>query len=127
MLSSAPVAPTIPVTDLAKAREFYEGMLGLNVKQEDQGEGLLIEAGEGSMLYLYKRPPAPSQHTLASFHVKDLDAEMDELIAKGVVFEQYDMPGLKTDEKGISQMGDMRGAWFKDPDGNILALDEESK
>jgi predicted enzyme related to lactoylglutathione lyase len=127
MLSNAPVAPTIPVTDLAKAREFYEGMLGLNVKQEDEGEGLLLEAGKGSMLYLYKRPPAPSQHTLASFDVQDLDAEMDDMIAKGVVFEQYDMPGLKTDEKGIAQMGDMRGAWFKDPDGNILALHEETK
>ena len=127
MLSNAPVAPTIPVTDLKKARDFYEKTLGLSVKQEDEGEGLLIEAGQGSMLYLYKRPPAPSQHTLASFHVKDLDAEMDDLIAKGVVFEQYDMPGLKTDEKGIAMMGDMRGCWFKDPDGNILAHDEESK
>ena len=127
MLANAPIAPTIPVTDLAKAREFYEGKLGLNVKQEDEGEGLLLEAGKGSMLYLYKRPPAPSQHTLASFHVQDIDAEMDELIAKGVEFEHYDMPGLKTDEKGIAVMGTMRGSWFKDPDGNILALDEERK
>jgi predicted enzyme related to lactoylglutathione lyase len=127
MLSNAPIAPTIPVTDLAKARKFYENDLGLSVKQQDGDDGLLIEAGKGSMLYLYKRPPAPSQHTLASFHVNDLDAEIDELTSKGVKFEQYDMPGLKTDEKGIAVMGDMRGAWFKDPDGNILALDEEKK
>jgi catechol 2,3-dioxygenase-like lactoylglutathione lyase family enzyme len=127
MLAKAPIAPTIPVTDLEKSREFYEGKLGLAVKQQDGEDGLLLEAGEGSMLYLYKRPPAPSEHTLASFHVQDLDKEMDDLIAKGVKFEHYDLPYLKTDEKGIAVMGDMRGAWFKDPDGNTLALDEESK
>jgi catechol 2,3-dioxygenase-like lactoylglutathione lyase family enzyme len=126
MLSNASITPTLPTTDITRAREFYEKKLGLTVKHESE-EDIIFEARDGYKLYVYRRPPAPSQHTLASFHVEDLNAEMDELIAKGVVFEHYDMPGLKTDEKGVVQMGDIRGAWFKDPDGNILSLDEGKK
>jgi catechol 2,3-dioxygenase-like lactoylglutathione lyase family enzyme len=126
MLGNLPVAPTIPVTDMKRAREFYEGVLGLTVKKENK-MGLLLEAGEGTMLYLYQRGPSTADHTLAAFTVPDIEKTVDELTEKGVTFEQYDLPGLKTNEKGIaiSEGEGEKGAWFKDPDGNILAVGEE--
>lgn len=128
MLSSFPVAPTIPVTDLARAKEFYEGKLGLTVDKEN-ADGISFKAGNGTSLYIYKRGPSKADHTLASFQVDDAEAMVDELTAKGIVFEQYDFPGLKTNEKGIAEMSGEgeKGAWFKDPDGNILAIGEELK
>jgi hypothetical protein len=61
-----------------------------------------------------------AQHTLASWEVDDIASVVDELEARGVVFEKYDLPGLKTDEQGIADLGSTKAAWFKDPDGNIL-------
>jgi catechol 2,3-dioxygenase-like lactoylglutathione lyase family enzyme len=126
MLSDFPVAPTIPVTDLQRAKTFYTEVLGLTVDKENPG-GISFNAGGNSKLYIYKRGPSKADHTLASFVVKDVEAEVDALIKKGVVFEQYDFPGLKTDKKGIAVLADEgeKGAWLKDPDGNILAIGEE--
>ncbi len=126
MLGSAPVTPTLPSTDLKRSREFYEGKLGLSIDKETE-DSISFKAGGGTKLYVYKRPPAPSEHTLAGFSVGDLEATVDELSKKGVKFEKYDMPGLKTNEKGIatSEGEGVRAAWFKDPDGNILAIDQE--
>ena len=128
MLRDAQVCPTLPTTDLKRAREFYEGVLGLKVTHASEG-GIAFEAGNNSAIYVYERPPSPAQHTLASFQVDDLEAKVDEMSAKGIVFEQYDFPGLKTDEKGIaiSEEEGERAAWFKDPDGNILAVNEKMK
>jgi len=128
MLSNASVAPTIPVTDLARARAFYEGKLGLTVVEEHTG-GISFKVGDNTQLYIYKRGPSKADHTLAAFRVDDVEAVVDELTAKGIVFEQYDFPGLKTDEKGIAVMESEgeKGAWFKDPDGNILAVGESLK
>ncbi len=126
MLSDFPIAPTIPVTDLKKARDFYEGKLGLKVKKEEKS-GITFEAGENTFFYVYQRGESKADHTLASFLVKNVEAVVDELSDKGIVFEQYDYPGLKTNEKGIATMEDEgeKGAWFKDPFGNILAVGEE--
>jgi len=126
MLGDKPVAPTIPVTDLAKAKAFYQGKLGLSLEKE-MPAGITFKAGGNTYLYLYKRGQSTADHTLASFLVEDIEAAVNELSAKGIVFEQYDFPGFKTNEKGIAVMGDEgeKGAWFKDPDGNILAIGEE--
>lgn len=126
LLSNAPITPTLPTTDLDRSKKFYTEKLGLTIKKEDAG-GVTFNAGSGTQLYVYERGPAPSEHTLAGFMVDDLEATVDELTAKGVVFEQYDFPGLKTNEKGIARLDDEgeNGAWFKDPDGNILAVSEE--
>jgi len=126
MLTNSPVTPTLAVTDLKRARDFYEGKLGLRPDASMTDEmGVLYNAGEGTNLYLYLRPnPSTADNTQVSFRVLDIEKSMDELLANGVSFEHYDMPemGLKTDEKGVAVMGKVKSAWFKDPDGNILSI-----
>jgi catechol 2,3-dioxygenase-like lactoylglutathione lyase family enzyme len=122
---SAHVEAVIPVSDRARAREFYEGTLGFRTLREDPDLGIWLEGGGGSRFFVYESVGSgQSRATLASFVVDDLDGAMDELRGKGVMFEEYDMPGMKT-ESGVATLGDVRGAWFKDPDGNILAVSEE--
>ena len=125
MLVDYPVAPTIPVTDLKRASEFYEKTLGLPIIREEK-MGIAFQAGKNTALYIYQRGPSTADHTLAAFMVDDLEAMVDEMAKKGVTFEQYDLPGLKTNVKGIAvpEGEGEKGAWFKDPDGNILAISE---
>jgi catechol 2,3-dioxygenase-like lactoylglutathione lyase family enzyme len=124
MLGEHPAAATIAVSDLARARKFYEETLGLQVKMEDPG-AIMYGSGDSVVLVYPSQFAGTSQATVATWAVPDLDAAVDELASKGVTFEQYDMEGLKTDERGIAALGDtLRGAWFKDPDGNILNVGE---
>ena len=124
VLTNSTVSPTLVSTNLDRSKDFYGNKLGLKEDPSMTDEnGVLYQAGNGTNLYLYKRPNPPvADHTLVSFKVDNLEAEITELSQKGVVFEHYDMPGLKTDEKGIATMGPVKSAWFKDPDGNILSL-----
>ena len=124
MLGDSRVTPTIAVTDLERAKDFYENKLGLKLDSSmSDMDGVLYNAGEGTNLYIYVRPNAPkADHTLASFKVNNIEEAINELSPKGVVFEHYDMPGLKTDNKGVATIGPAKSAWFKDPDGNILSL-----
>lgn len=126
MLATAPVFPSLPSIDLQRSKEFYAGKLGLAIIKESAG-GVLFGAGDNTKLYVYKRGPSKADHTLASFNVKDLEETIAELLEAGIVFEQYNFPGLKTDEKGIaiSKEEGEKAAWFKDPDGNILAVNQE--
>ena len=126
MLSGAPIAPTLPVTDLAKAKEFYHDKLGFTIIKELPGS-IAFQAGENTRFNVYKRGPSKADHTLAAFLVQDVEATVDELIKQGIVFEQYDFPGLKTNEKGIAELPQEgeKGAWFKDPFGNVLAVGQE--
>lgn len=127
MLNSFPVYPTIPVTDIKRAKEFYERVLGLKAIDKTR-EGIVFEAGRGSKLYVYKREPSKADHTLAGFSVDDVEKIVDELSEKGVKFEQYNVKGwIETNEKGIAEMDGNKAAWFKDPDGNILAVDDMGK
>jgi catechol 2,3-dioxygenase-like lactoylglutathione lyase family enzyme len=125
MLGSSRVSATIPVRDPGRSRDFYEGTLGLTVKQEIADGGFEFDGGGGSSLYVYptEENAGKSPATLASFEVEDARATVDDLRGKGVTFEEYDMPGLKT-EDGIAEFAGARGGWFKDPDGNILAIFE---
>jgi catechol 2,3-dioxygenase-like lactoylglutathione lyase family enzyme len=123
MLKNSPVTPTIPVTDIKKAKDFYQNKLGLKLDDKQMPDGLLFEAGEETLLYIYERGKSTADHTLASFKVDNIEQEIKELTEKGILFEQYDLPnGLVTDENGIATMGNVKSAWFKDPDDNILAL-----
>jgi catechol 2,3-dioxygenase-like lactoylglutathione lyase family enzyme len=126
-LSDCQVIPTIAVSDMSKAREFYEGVLGLSNGEDKPDGGVRYPCGQGSEIHVYPSPgnAGKSTATLAGFEVSDIEAAVDELIAKGLTFEQYDMDPIKTDERGIAQLGDSKGAWFKDPDGNILSVDQE--
>ena len=123
MLSDNPVFPSIRVSDIKAAREFYEGKLGLEIIYKNKGE-LLLLAGKGSRVYLYEGEKSVATHTLAVFYVKDIHKKIEELKKSGVEFEHYDFAGIKTDEKGVANQGNKKGAWFKDPDGNILALSQ---
>jgi catechol 2,3-dioxygenase-like lactoylglutathione lyase family enzyme len=117
------VCPTLPVVDIKRARKFYEDKLGLKVIKEDPGPGLTLEAGKGTSIYLYQRAATKADHTVANFIVADIDAEVKLLKSKGVKFEEYNIPamGIKT-VNSIATMNGMKGAWFKDTEGNILGI-----
>jgi catechol 2,3-dioxygenase-like lactoylglutathione lyase family enzyme len=122
-LSDGKVSPAIGVSDIDKAKEFYEGKLGLTGSGPVGDGGFDYECGAGTSLHVYPSPSAkPSGATLAAWDVDDFDATVDELIANGVTFEQYDEGPLKTDEKGIATIDGDKIAFVKDPDGNILAV-----
>ena len=125
MLTKAPINVVLPAADLARAEKFYSEKLGLTGMERDEG-GILISCGGDTKIYIYERPAVKVEHTQASFTVKDIEAEMKELRGRGVVFEEYDMPGLKT-VNGIAELGGMKSAWFKDSEGNIIAIAEYSK
>lgn len=123
MLGNAYVQATVPAEDLGRAVRFYTEVLGL--KKRDVAEELVavFEASNGSSILMYQRPGrTKAEHTAITFTVDDLDAVVDGLIVKGVQLEQYDMPSIKTDARGIANQGSHRIAWVKDPEGNILAI-----
>ena len=121
MLKNSPVIPYIPATDIARARKFYEEKVGLVPREEIAG-GVVYECAGGSWIFLYHSGAAgTSKASQAFWQVKDLEAEVRELRARGVVFEEYDMPGLKT-VNGIATGGGTKAAWFKDSEGNIMAI-----
>ena len=114
----------IPARDLARARRFYEDKVGLEPKQETNG-GVVYEFAKGTAAFLYPTPNAgTSQASQAFWSVQDVDGLMRKLKAKGVVFEDYDMPGERSPEGAITA-GGAKAAWFKDSEGNIMALIEE--
>ncbi|MFJ1755324.1 VOC family protein [Kitasatospora sp. NPDC088134] len=125
MLADAPLAAVIPVTDLGRAVAYYRDTLGLNPVRESSEE-VVFRCG-GTEFGMYETPyGGQAGHTLASWKVADLAAEMAELRGRGVVFEEYDLPGLKTLD-GIAEADGMRAAWFKDPDGNVLCVNERGE
>jgi len=109
----------IPAKDLARARAFYEGKLGFVAKRETEG-GVVYECGKGTACFLYPTPHAGTNAASQAFwEVEDIEREVAELKAKGVAFEAYDYPGAKG---GIVTAGGARSAWFKDTEGNVLAI-----
>ncbi len=123
MLTDARIMAIVPTTDLARARAFYGETLGLSdANVPTPGPQVIYRCGGGTLLEVYERPTAgDAEHTLASWEVGDLRAAVDQLRNRGVRFEEYDLPEVKT-EDGISSTGDLREAWFRDPDGNILRI-----
>lgn len=122
MLTDAPVAATIAVRDIDKARKFYSEDLGLAIAMEPAPGVLFFNAGAGTMLQVYERPDhEPSAATVASFNVTDIAAVVAALSARGVHFEDYDLPDFKTGPDHIVE-GDAKLAWLTDPEGNIIAL-----
>jgi catechol 2,3-dioxygenase-like lactoylglutathione lyase family enzyme len=124
VLDSAPVFAIAPAQDLDRARKFYRDTLGLEIVEETGG-GIQFQAGQHTNIFVYPRPNGhPAEQTIAGWGVDDLDAAMHDLEARGVTFEKYDMPNLKTDKRGIAHVDGVSSAWFKDSEGNILALTE---
>ncbi|MEK6216257.1 MAG: VOC family protein [Boseongicola sp.] len=126
MVDALPITSVIAVSDLERARGFYTEKLGLTVTTDNSPEEIFFEAGSGTRVLLYHRPDhVPASATIAGFVAADLSATVADMAARGIQFEDYDFPGLKTDENHIAASpGGTRSAWFKDPDGNILAVGE---
>ena len=120
MLQNAPMYSYIPAKSVSRARKFYEETLGFTPKEVTEA-GVVYEFAQGTACFLYPTPNAgTSMASQAFWKVLDIEQEVAELVARGVQLEMYDMPG--TDKTGISTAGGARAAWFKDPEGNIMAI-----
>jgi predicted enzyme related to lactoylglutathione lyase len=122
MLKSAPIRAYIPVLDLARARKFYEEIVGLEAKEAYAG-GVIYDCG-GSEVFMYPTTNAgTSKASQAFWSVADVEAEVAELKARGVTFEHYDGPGIHM-KNSIAVGGGAKTAWFKDTEGNIMAVSQ---
>ncbi len=126
MLSSAQLVTVFPAVDLDRAKKFYTEKIGLRVSEEFSS-GIIFESEDrGYNIYIYKRGPTKADHTVASFIVDDVEKEVKDLKEKGVVFEEYDLPQTKTVDS-IATSGEMKSAWFKDTEGNIISVTSMKK
>ena len=121
MLSGSQIIAYVPVSDLSRARKFYEGTLGFKPLETNEA-GVMYESGKGSRFFAYKSAGAGTNKASTAFwDVANIEAEVADLKKRGVVFEEYDNPGYKT-VNGIATAGGVKSAWFKDTEGNILAI-----
>jgi predicted enzyme related to lactoylglutathione lyase len=124
VLQKSPIYAYIPAADLARARKFYEEKLGFKPGQE-VGGGVVYEFAKGTSCFMYPTPNAgTSKASQAFWRVDDVEREVADLKARGVKFEDYDFPGLKT-VNGVATAGGGKAAWFKDSEGNIMAVIQE--
>jgi catechol 2,3-dioxygenase-like lactoylglutathione lyase family enzyme len=129
VLVNAEIAAIVPVSEVDKAVDFYGGVLGLElqIRRDDLPENREAEfrAGDGTLVVYESVAAGQSRGTVAGFRVDDLDSVVAGLRERGVVFEEYDLPELKT-ENGIASIGDLRASWARDPDGNIIAFEQRT-
>jgi catechol 2,3-dioxygenase-like lactoylglutathione lyase family enzyme len=124
MRTNATVTTILPVKDLGRARKFYEDALGLRPIGEQKDGKYLFSGGGGSIIALFpKEEGTKAEHTAISFEVPEIGEAIRSLQARGVVFEDYDFPGLKT-VNHVCVLGAEKAAWFKDPEGNYLCIHE---
>ncbi len=122
MLGDSEAIATIAVKDLTVARKFYEGTLGLEVARATGSEALTFKTGRSELIVYRSQYAGTNKATAVNWRVGDeLEAIVAALRAKGVAFEHYDLPGL-TEKGDVHAFGEFKSAWFKDPDGNIIAL-----
>jgi len=125
MLTDAPVTTMLPVKDLNRAREFYEKTLGLKPLGLRQDGKFQFAGGSGGIIALFpKDGGTKADHTAVSFQVKNVEQAIKDLKQRGVVFEDYDFPGLKT-VNHVCVLGAEKAAWFKDTEGNYLCIHED--
>jgi catechol 2,3-dioxygenase-like lactoylglutathione lyase family enzyme len=122
MLDRGDVYATIPAQNLERAKSYYADKLGLK-PEEERPEGLRYRAGSGGFLLFESAGQPSGSHTQLGWDVDDVEAAVAQLRGNGVVFEEYDMPGLKT-VNGIAEIAGEKAAWFKDSEGNLLAIGE---
>lgn len=124
MLSESSVTTMLPVKDMDRARAFYERSLGLK-PAGFRPDGKFVYVVGGTTIALFPKPEGTkAEHTAISFRVPDIAASIDELKRAGVVFEDYDFPGLTT-VNHVCVLGAEKAAWFKDTEGNFLCLHED--
>jgi catechol 2,3-dioxygenase-like lactoylglutathione lyase family enzyme len=125
MLANAPVTTILPVIDLNRARDFYERKLGMRPAGMRPDGKFVYNCAGGAILALFPKPGGTkADHTAVSFQVPDIGAAIRDLKRSGVVFEDYDLPGLKTVDH-VCVLGAEKAAWFKDTEGNILCIHED--
>ena len=125
VLTDSPAFSGFSVDHLDRARDFYEGVLGLRTAPEPMGGIMTLLVGGGTRVLVYAKPDhSPATYTVLNFPVPDVEAAVDELTGRGVQFLHYDSP--PTDEKGVMRGNGPQIAWFKDPAGNVLSVLQES-
>jgi catechol 2,3-dioxygenase-like lactoylglutathione lyase family enzyme len=120
MLKKARIQTTLPVQDISRARSFYSTKLGLEPVEESSA-GLTYECAGGRFFLFPSQGKAAGTHTQIGFAVENIETEVSELKRRGVAFEEYNFPGLKT-VNGIATTGSNKAAWFKDSEGNLLGV-----
>jgi predicted enzyme related to lactoylglutathione lyase len=126
VLGKKSLITVLPAVDLKRAKDFYTDKIGLTVSKESS-EGIILQGAEGKPnLHLYEHGPTKADHTVALLVVDDVEKEVQELKDKGVKFEEYDTPQFKT-VNGIATGEDGKVAWFKDTEGNIIAISNIKK
>lgn len=125
MLERFPIHATVAASDIDRARSWYEAKLGLEPKVTDPGGGMWFEFSSGTWLYVYPTASAgTAQNTVAGWTVTGIEQVMDELRSRGVVFEEYDLPGIRTVNGLATWEGMGKAAWFRDSEGNTFELSE---
>lgn len=125
MAKEGKIAPVLTVNDIDRARKFYENKLGLKYEGNIMDGGEVALTSNGSELLLMKvDDKQPTEHTTVTFEISNLEKRMKELKDKGVKFEEYDLPNVKT-VNGICEKGNEKAAWFKDTEGNVCCLHEK--
>ena len=126
MLGNARVACALPAKDLERAKLFYKEKLDLSPSSEDPG-GVFYECADGTGFVVFmSMGQSRAEFTQMGFEVDDVEKTVRDMAERGVVFEKYDYPELKTDENGIADMGGERGAWFKDSEGNLISVNQRT-
>lgn len=123
MIGDHRVSAVLVSTDLERSRDFYENKVGLRLSPETIKNHLLFECGNGTSLLVYGRPRAnAADHTQVRFWTTDLEKDVAALLERGIAFEEYDTGAFKTIDHIVTSPGIGRSAWFKDPDGNTIAI-----
>ena len=121
MLSEYPIHAALPATDLERAKRFYADKLGL-LPESEGPDGLFYRCGGTTRFLVFPSGGSASRtHTQMTWNTPNIEAEVAELTARGVVFEEYDLPEVKT-TNSVATLGESKGAWFYDSEGNLLAL-----
>lgn len=123
MLADCPIHTPLPVVDMERAKRFYADQLGLTPETElrDERDGVFYRCGGTRFLLYPSQAPSDGLHSQMTWLTSDIEAAVADLKARGVVFEEYDLPGLKS-INSVAIIGESKGAWFKDSEGNLLAL-----
>jgi catechol 2,3-dioxygenase-like lactoylglutathione lyase family enzyme len=123
MMNDNRISAVLVSTDLERAQRFYEDKVGLTLSAETIPNHLVFECGNGTSLLIYGRPsPNLANHTQVRFWSNDIAKDVAELVANGIEFEEYDTETFKTVDHVVTSKGIGRSAWFKDPDGNTIAV-----
>ncbi len=128
MLNKYSIHAQIPALDYQRAKKFYVDTLGLKMVRENQDQTVgLFESANGTLAEIYQRADIKADHTIAGWFVDNIEAEVNELKSKGIVFEEYDEPGFRTINSIAKTGPNSRCAWFKDTEGNHLVITERKE